>query len=335
MYQTYKKKTMPDNRKILYDIEHVYEMIKLRNEDDAERSWMKYQKELTDHGISSDYIRTQYFCSFEIKGTRFVTQNRLEDLGVIKESLLTGIDRILEKLPKNPKNIYKIGSIDSARYQDMATFIYGILKVDTTFEIPKYTVTATDFVIINKEERDNGNVISPIRLNEKCFNICKENELDMVIYDTTAQQTDRAYYLHTLLKTRGVNTLIIPYAYSGGNKQRMFEKTEEMIESRDVIIPNTADPDLGYQEFLKQLFYFKKEVLGTRTKYEAPQARGYYDDFVVAFGQLCYLPHYVKKCEDEGVTANLASDADYDIEFSKFYENKEEQQYERITKYKR
>ena len=327
---------MPDNRKIIYDIEQVYEMIKLRDEDDAERAWVKYQKELSDHGIASDYIRTQYFCSFDIKGTRFITQTKLEELGIFKDTLLTGLDRVIAKLPKN-KNIYKIGAIDSARYQDMATLVYGVLRVDDSFDIPRYSVTVTDFVIINKDERDNGRVISPIALNEKCFNICKDNELDMVIYDTTAQQTDRAYYLHKLLKGRNVNTLVIPYSYTGGNKQRMFEKTEEMFETRDIALPNINDNESGYQEFLKQLFYFKKEVLGNRTKYEAPQARGFYDDFVVAFAQLCYLPHYVKKCEDEGITANLAVDADYDIYFNKFNEGGGliTQFIDRITKYKR
>lgn len=318
LFQTYKKKSMPDERKIIYDVEDVYKMVKMRSETDAEIIWMKFKKELSDHGLYSDYIKTQYYCSFDVKGSRFVTLDRLEELGVIRKDYLTGMEEYLKRFSVKANNIYRIGSFDSARYHDMAIFVGGILKVDEENGIKTYSIYTTDFRIINKIERDNGTVISPSTLTERCSSICNEFKLDMAIYDSTGQQSDRVYYLWQLNKMKEIKTMIVPYSYVGGNKQAMFQKLEEKIESVEVFLPNKDDPNQDYQEFLKQFSYFKKEEVGTKIKYQAPQARGFFDDFVVGFAQLAYLPHYLDKCEDLGTSANLASDADYDLCFSKW-----------------
>ena len=333
LYQSYKKKSIPEERKIIYDVEDVHRMQKLRSEQDASNTWTKFQKELSDHGMYSEYIKTQYYCSFDVKGTRFATIDRLEELGVIRD-YLTGMPAMLEKFPKNADNIYRKGSFDSARYQDMAIFIGGILKVTEENDIKTYNVYATDFRIINKVERDNGQVISPTTLTERYSSICNEFKLDIAIYDSTAQQSDRVYYLWQLNKLRQINTLIVPYSYVGKNKETMFKKLEEKIETAEVFLPHREDPNYGYQEFLKQLSYFKKEEIGTKTKYQAPQARGFHDDFVVGFAQLAYLPHYLDKCEDLGTTADLASDADYDLCFSKWNGVKDKQNERTITNYR-
>ena len=336
MYQTYKKKSIPDDRKITYDVEDVYRMKKLRSEQDATTMWLKFQKELSDFGIYSDYVRTQYYCSFDVKGTRFVTIDRLQELGVVREDYLTGMAEFLKRLPhaNHAPGIYKIGSFDSARYHDMAIFIGGILKVEVENSITTYNVYATDFRIINKNERNNGEVISPTVLTERCSALCSEFKLDMAIYDSTGQQSDRVYYLWQLNKLKGIKTLIVPYNYVGGNKQAMFQKLEEKIESVEVFLPNIDDPNIEYKEFLKQFSYFKKEEIGTKIKYQAPQARGFYDDFVVGFAQLAYLPHYLDKCENLGTTANLANDADYDLCFSKWEDSESKKSLRTITNYR-
>ena len=140
----------------------------------------------------------------------------------------------------------------------------------------------------------------------------------MLMYDATAQQIDRVYYLHKMNEQYKVNTLIVPFNYSGNNKVNMFSKLEEKIEDVEVFLPNKNDPDEGYREFLKQISYFKKEVVGSKIKYQAPQSKGFYDDFPNGWGLLSYLPHWVEKCEEDRTTSNLASDADYDIKFHKY-----------------
>lgn len=318
LYQTYKKKSIPDSRKIIYDVEDVYRMRKLRNEEDAEMNWRKFQQELDDHSIYSQYIQTQYYCSFDVKGERFITLDRMESLGVIQEQMLCGMEKMLKNIPYRANNWYRIGAVDSARYSDMAVFVGGLLHVDESDNVVKYKVYATDFIIINKEERQNGNVISPTELTRRVHMLCKEYKIDMLMYDATAQQIDRVYYLHKMNEQYKVNTLIVPFNYSGNNKVNMFSKLEEKIEDVEVFLPNKNDPDEGYKEFLKQISYFKKEVVGSKIKYQAPQSKGFYDDFPNGWGLLSYLPHWVEKCEEDRTTSNLASDADYDIKFHKY-----------------
>ena len=167
LYQTYKKKSIPDSRKIIYDVEDVYRMRKLRNEEDAEMNRRKFQQELDDHSIYSQYIQTQYYCSFDVKGERFITLDRMESLGVIQEQMLCGMEKMLKNIPYRANNWYRIGAVDSARYSDMAVFVGGLLHVDESENVVKYKVYATDFIIINKEERQNGNVISPTELTRR------------------------------------------------------------------------------------------------------------------------------------------------------------------------
>ena len=84
-----------------------------------------------NYGIGSAYIQTQYFCSFDIRGERFVTINRLEELGVIKQDLRLHMDNLYNSIPQHMRHkYYKIGAIDSARHSDIAAFTAGLLYVD-------------------------------------------------------------------------------------------------------------------------------------------------------------------------------------------------------------
>ena len=337
LYGTYRKKTIPLERKVRIDIEQVYKMKCMRSKEDADVNYGRYMLEKENYGIGSAYIQTQYFCSFDIRGERFVTINRLEELGVIKQDLKLHMDNLYNSIPQHMRHkYYKIGAIDSARHSDIAAFTAGLLYVDFDIAsgINSYRVYATDFVIINEAERNNGEIISPTTLTQKSSDLCQAYKLDMLMYDTTGNQDDRAYYLYKTNMNRKIGTLIIPYSYASSNKQIMFEKLEDSIDGTRVYIPSLDEEDrsTGYKEFLTELKVFKKEVNGNKISYSAPTANGVHDDFVTAFAQLNFIPYYIEKCDSDFVTANLATDANYRLTWKR-YDEDNLKNVKRITSY--
>jgi hypothetical protein len=133
---------------------------------------------------------------------------------------------------------------------------------------------------------------------------------------------------------RKIGTLIIPYSYASSNKQIMFEKLEDSIDGTRVYIPSLDEEDrsTGYKEFLTELKVFKKEVNGNRVSYSAPTSNGFHDDFVTAFAQLNFIPYYIEKCDNDFVTANLATDANYRLTWKR-YDEDNLKNVKRITSY--
>ena len=54
LYNLYKSDDIPKERKIIFNWEQVYEMKKLRNEEDAEKYKIRVQKEIAKYGMNSE-----------------------------------------------------------------------------------------------------------------------------------------------------------------------------------------------------------------------------------------------------------------------------------------
>lgn len=320
LYQVYKKESIPSNRKILIDVKEVYELMKIRSESEAEQYWRRYELEVREKGINSDYIQSQYWVSFTILGSRFITVEKMQQLNIFNIPEL-GMNRTVRRLALSKDSFYRIGAIDSARKSDMAAFIGGICHVYTNDDgSTKYRIYATDFVEINKDERSRGTIISPDDLASRSSSLCQQFQLDMLMYDSSAQQSDRAYSLHTMNKRKNVNTLIVPYDYGGRNKETMFLYFEDSLNNNSINLPDLKNTEISeeYNEFIEEIAIFKKEYTGSTIKFAAPNVRGCHDDFIAALAQLVYLPKYVEKCEDNGKTSGLSEMEDYDIKFSRY-----------------
>lgn len=335
LYQTFKKDAIPNTRKIRISVEDVYKLMKIRSEAEAEQYWRRYQLEVSAHHINSDYIQSQYWVNFEITGTRFITMEKMQQLNVFQIPQL-GMQRQINRMNLPKDTYYRIAAIDSARKSDLATFVAGILHIyhaeDGTI---KYRTYATDFVEMNADERARGAILSPDDLASRSSNLCKQYRIDMLMYDVSGQQGDRAYALATLNKNRNINTMIVPYDYSGKNKETMFLYLEDSLHNNTAFLPflENAETNIGYNEFLEELQIFKKEYSGNSIKYGAPDARGCHDDYVTAWAQLVYLGKYVEKCMGQNKTAGLAENMDYFIQFSRYDKLQEEDNFRSVLYY--
>lgn len=314
LYSTYRRKSILNKHRIMKDVVEVFLSISLRSREEALLYWERYVKEASDWGVHSDYIQSQYFVSFKIKGDRWLELGELEEIGIPSIEHV-GMNYLMEThlrgYNENSKRFYKVGSFDSAKKKDMAAYTGGIIEVvdvddDGNTEYHSYV---TDFRMINEAERKAGTIISPTELTNRIANICIKEQLDMLVYEVSGQQSDRAYYLAKELKKRGCNTKVIPIDYGGRNKQKIFLKVESVIQCGGTSFPtlnNTAN-DRFFREFIEQVKIFRKEYTGSTVKFAAPDAKGLHDDFISAWVDLIYLPYYCEDCMIKGKTAELDS----------------------------
>lgn len=341
LYATYRKKSIDQTHRVLFNAIEVYLSIALRSVEEADVYWQRYIKEASDNGVLSDYIQSQYFVSFNIKGDRWVELGAMEEDGIfsIKQYGIEYFTKeCLRSYNKNDSRYYRIGSFDSAKKRDLAAFTAGILECTTTLDgDSNYHVYTTDFITVNEKEKENGIQINPDQLTERLVSLCIKYELDMLVYETSAQQTDRAYYLAKELKRRNVQTKVIPIDYARGMKQRMFEKVEGIINTGRT---STLDLEMtkhskSFKEFIEELKIFKKIYEKNSIKFSAPDGRGLHDDFISAWVQMVYLPYYIEYCEMNGISADLdAMDFDYPIMFYKANRNSEENSQRGIMYYR-
>ncbi len=301
LYATYRRKSIDEKRRVFVNVEEVYQSIYLRSPDEAEDYWRRYSKEAGDFGENSDYIMSQYYVSFDIKGERWFTLEQLEELSVFRIKEI-GIDNLTKTLPMysdSSRRYYRIGSFDSAKKNDIAAFICGIVEVTEDRGDIDYNIYITDFISVNDEEKKSNKILTPEVMTERLVSLCSRYRLDMIIFEATANQDDRAFYLAKALSRTGIGTKVIPIDYSGTNKQKIFLKAESVVQCAKVALPiqDVSYQNKGYREFIEQLKIFKKEVIGSRIKFAAPEGRNLHDDFISAFAQLVYIPYYLTESE--------------------------------------
>jgi len=302
LYATYRRKSIDESRRILITVEEVFQSIYLRSPDEAFDYWRRYEKEAGDFGENSDYIMSQYYVSFNIKGERWFTLERLNELGIFNITT-NNMDELCKKLPEysdTSRRYYRVGSFDSAKKNDIAAFVCGIIEfVEDSSGDPEYKIYITDFISVNDEEKKSNRILTPEVMTERLVGLCARYKLDMLVYEASANQDDRAFYLAKALSKTGIGTKVIPVDYGGSNKQKIFLKAENTIETSRVSLPveNFALSNKGYREFIEQLKIFKKEIVGNRIKFGAPEGRNLHDDFISAFAQMVYIPFHLTDSE--------------------------------------
>jgi hypothetical protein len=312
LYSTYRRKSIPKKCRIMKDVIEVFTSIALRSKEEALLYWDRYVKESSDWGVHSDYIQTQYFVSFAVKGDRWFEIGELEESGVFTIPKLTTkylTEEYIKRYKPESNKFYRVGSFDSAKKKDMAAYVGGIIEEvdigeDGDIEYHSYV---SDFRIINEREREQGLQMSPDDLTDRIASICIKEKLDMLVYETSAGQSDRAYYLAKELKRRGSRTKVIPIDYGGRNKQKIFLKAESIIQSGKTSLPLVENfkYDRFFKEFIEQLKIFKKEYKGSTIKFAAPEGNGLHDDFISAWVDFIYLPYHCEHCMITGKTADL------------------------------
>ena len=307
----YKDKNIPDERKLLFDWEKIYKMKKIRDNEDAEKYRLRIEKEIAIKGKNSTYIQTQYYVSFNVQGNRFTTIEQLNEYNIMSGEL--GITQDMIDESKMNDDSYIVASVDTAKINDYCAMGIGIAKKDYINE--DWIITAKEFIIFNYDKK----MLSPDDIAILVTEQCQKYKIDMLIIDTTAQQSDRLYYIWKELKTRNENTLLIPYDYSGSNKQRLFMGFEDQLRNNNFILPRFEYTEVNkeYKETIDELLYFKKELVGTTVKYSAPETEDCYDDMVNVLALLSIIMKNVIKRESEYFHVKLKEGLEYPIELHK------------------
>lgn len=303
----FKDKQITEDRRLFYTWEQVYASKKLNNERTAEIYKNSVMTEIKKYGVKSDYIQTQYYCSFKIRGNKFVTNEDLDN-----NKILTGVleDNVSEY---TQAGTYKIAGFDPATTNDYSALVTGIATQDGD----RFKVALKNCHILNKD----GEKMSPEKMTKLVADLCEENEIDMIMMDSSANQDDRTYYLHKELKARGINTFVIPYAFGNKNKQTMMKSLEDSIYNQTLTLPRREFTEYHeeYKELLDELLYLQVTVSDTGTiKYKAPEGTIFYDDMVMALAMLNFCCYYVKMKMPSKHKIDLGDGVKYYLRFHKY-----------------
>lgn len=191
---------------------------------------------------------------------------------------------------------YIVAAFDSARFHDYAGILLGGIKkiIDDANRKIDYEYTVFEFRIFNEDKKQ----LSPDDLSFMVSDICQKYPIDMIIYDTTAQQIDRVYYLQKEFDKRQIKTFIVPLNYSH-KKMFMFQSLEDALLTQRILAPDYAfiETEKAYDEFVAELLYLKKiRKENGKFDYKAPEGEMFRDDLVMVFAQFIYLPVYIKLC---------------------------------------
>lgn len=315
LYSYYKDRSIPDELKIIYNWEEVCELKTLISKEEGDGYKLSIEKEIANFGKDSDYILTQYYCSFKIRGTRFITMEDLERNNILSGgNINSDLKTIQIKKELEQNYVFRIGAYDPALTQDYAGIATGIAT--KMGNINQFSVIMKDCKILNKNDRN----MSTSELLDKVVDICDYNNLDMIMIDATAAQIDRAYMLVAKLKARGVDTLVIPFNYAGNNKQLMMKYFEDSISNQTLKLPNNLcrSSHEDYDELLKELLYFQRIPKSNgNVEYRAPEGGNFHDDLVFALAMLNYCCKYTLDCQSRKKEVMLGSGIKYRLRLYK------------------
>lgn len=303
LHETYGRESLGKERKFMLNVIDVYTSIAHRSLDEAEMYWNRFALECKDFGLNSDYIQSQYFVSFDLEGRSIFKLKKLNELGIFN-----GV-KVRQGLE------YKVGSIDTARSIDYCAYCSGSIweEYDITTDTMKYETVVNKFRCLNEKELKHKSILDIDTLTQRLVHLCYEDNLDMLVFESTANQIDRAYVVAKALKARGLKTVVIPIDYSSKNKKNIYDKAETDILSEKVHFPtlDNTRTDKWFKELLSEFETTQKIVKDGNVKYHTPEKT--HDDFISCLFQMIYLPYLCM----QGKIAKLSEDLWYPIEMTK------------------
>lgn len=252
----------------------------------AESYMLRVNKEIANYGLDSMYIQTQYFCSFDVVGDRFLTDEMVETINLYNCN--GGIDML-----DDGDRIFRIGSLDSSRKDDYCVLSVGDAKImdESTFD---YITSIREVIIMNpsKERLGVESIVSSM------VDTAKRLKLDYLMIDATAGQFFLAMSLYLELKKANISTQLVPLIYSQQSKMDMFSYFEKTLFDRKINLPiyEYSSQSFGLIQLRKELSYFKKEIkTGGKVSYAAPNGTDFYDDAICSTAQLVYCLQYINQ----------------------------------------
>jgi len=283
--------TMEESIDFIYDRDKVYRMMKATSPREAELYYNSTESLITGMGgKNSTESQTNFFLSWDLQQGRFVTRESLKKNNVYETKIGDinyNADYIIGGLDLATVNDHTVLTVSEAYKSDYAIERYGMPKMEEG-----YSHYIKDIIIYNLDKQR----MSSMDLARKVAKDCRKYKLDMIMVDSTANQTSLVESIYEAIKKEGINTLVVPYNFSGAtNKLVMAGYAESVLFSGRCKIP-LEEYKLAhkpYEIFLDELVSLLKikEDNKINIQYRAP--RGKMDDTVMSFFLSLYCVQHV------------------------------------------
>lgn len=265
-------------KKTLYDANMVYEMRKMVDIEFAEDYKKHLENVIASNGKNSAFVQWNYFLNFMDTNGKFCTEEILEKLNILTESIHE------EKNDSLDMNSFLCAGLDISPKKDFRV----LTCMKTTIKNGIISNKEFDKETFNKDKSrmEHEEVAEKIALN------LKRNKIDMICVDATAQGL---YFVQTLRKKIneiGINTLIVPYSYNGISKAKLFGFLEDTLFSGSLKMLKRNE-SWESNKTVEEMCYMIKEK-GKKDndtiKYYAPEGGDFSDDHMnsLALANICY-----------------------------------------------
>lgn len=285
LYNYYKMKSIPDENKMVLDWEKIYKYKLFISQKHADRYRRHVESEISDKGINSIIIQTEYYCSFSASTDKFITMEGLENNNIMTEEIEDNISNYVEK------NVYRIGCIDFSLSHDRCTFMSGI----TGFTEDLTWTKAKNYEII----KDLNETIDPIQIIRKAIMYCNKNKLDYLMVDNTASQRYLTIPLYKRMLEE-TKTQIIPFDFSGSSeKVKMCKYNEALLaqQSYKIAKMDYYDQNEAFKVLIEELITLEKKQ-NANGEYSYRAEKSLHDDMAMCFFMLGYSLKFLKECID-------------------------------------
>lgn len=261
--------------KYIYDVNEIIKQKKEMYERTGIKEFLNYEKyfneEVKKHGITSDYIRSQFLLEWILERGMFVTPDKLEK----------AIQNI-ETIKTDMENDVCVG-IDCAKDSDSTVAVawrWENYKRDN-WEHAKKCIRVLSWFVINKElYSDQWEILEENFL--KNYNVYKINIDGTGSGDGTGDWFLKKYdnVDYDKFKQREANNkrgMVRPIKFSSSSKNIMYKAFQKYIEEEIILIPN--DPDsVGFNKFIEESKTLLKEYKGDLLSVHHSDIAGATDD---------------------------------------------------------
>lgn len=278
--------------KFIYPRDKVFKMMKSTHPEDAHIYFNSTEALIEGMGgHNSTEAQTNFHMSWELSDGLFTTRTQFKKNNVY-ETIIGDI---------NYNADYVVGGLDLSVVTDYTAMVISeVWKTNFAFNRygkPDYEESLShqvkDFIIYNLDRQR----MDAIQLAKKIALDCKKYKLDMVLIDNTGSQHTQIQLIQDQVEKLGINTLLIPYNFSGADKAKvtMVGYVESVLFSGRCKIPleEYKSSHKEYEIFLNEIFALKKEKQNGKQNIQVKAPSGITDDLCMAFFMSLYCVQHV------------------------------------------
>lgn len=319
----YDKKRDKSVKTLLYDYPLVRDGKYMVSKKLGDAYVADYQSKVsgTTGGERSSFIRWNYYLDTEDSNGKFISKQKLIDMGVLCEEICT---------PEGREDVYKVAGIDVSASGDYKVMTIGESRMYDEYDfvakniIKKYKNKVCNMISFNKDgKKQSGEEFARL-----CAEECKKNKLDCVAIDSSSaggKIFTQLFRKH--LAIIGCNVMILPFSYNQ-NKQYLFGYLENAIHS-GLLTMLKEDECWESEKLVEEMTYMLKKHKPNTTyiQYEAPKGNGFTDDHVnsLALFNICLKEIYERSRDKKRCKAEDGSGSVWRLRVTRYSEKNYDQ----------